>query len=169
MDDVSTKIQPLNRQSFWSGRHPISCLHLTIAMFVGLFTTTVIFKKTNVLTFRNTKNCPNGCTTSIHGPCIKTVVTWHRFFKCSWCKTRQNWGILICANLESLYNFIINVMKTPCHLNWVYKLPNYINIYFDFDFTFEILNINWVYSLTWNKTFWKWIKQNLLPKYVNVI
>ena len=24
---------------------------------------------------------------------------------------------------------------------------NYINIYFDFDFTFETLNINWVYSL----------------------
>ena len=44
-------------------------------------------------------------------------------------------------------------MKTPSHVNWVYKLPNYINIYFDFDFTFETLNINWFITLRETKHF----------------
>ena len=93
-----TKIQPLNRQSFWSGRHPIKYLHLTIVMFVGLFTIMVMLK--NTLTFQNTKKCASGCTTSILGPCIKIIVPCHLFFKCSWCKTWQIWGILICANFR---------------------------------------------------------------------
>ena len=51
VDDVSTKIQPLNWQRFWSGRHPINYLHITIVMFVGLFTITVTLK--NTLMFQN--------------------------------------------------------------------------------------------------------------------